>query len=380
MKSILFLIPSLGGGGAERVLVNLVNNLDQTKFDIYVQTLFDIGINRRFISEGITYIPGIKKQFAGNTWIMKLLSPKMLYKLVVRRRYDIVVSYLEGPTARIVAGCPFKDSALVSWIHREQGDAKTASRSFRSFAEAQECYGRFGSTAFVSCSVQADLESVFEFRGQKMVLYNVIEDEQIRAKAREEVNDFIKPDGICVFTIGRLSDEKGYDRLVRIHAKLLNDGLLHQLFVLGEGPERGALERKIHECGVKNTFHLLGFKENPYKYLSLADLFVCSSRREGFSTAVTEALILGIPVVSTRCSGAEELLGRNGEYGIVTNNDEDSLERGIRKMLISTATLTHYRRAASERALSISKTETLGRIEAFLDNASAQDQRFDRLV
>lgn len=85
------------------------------------------------------------------------------------------------------------------------------------------------------------------------------------------------------------------------------------------------------ENNLTDTFTFLGYRDNPYKYVKKADLYVCSSRREGFSTAVTEALIVGTPVVSTNCSGAYELLGKNNEYGIVTENNEDALYEGIKK-------------------------------------------------
>ena len=79
------------------------------------------------------------------------------------------------------------------------------------------------------------------------------------------------------------------------------------------------------EQGISDVYTFLGFHKNPYPFVARADLFVCSSRREGFSTAVTEALVLGIPVVSTNCSGTYELRWKNGEYGIITDNSEQAI-------------------------------------------------------
>lgn len=95
MKTILFVIPSFGGGGAERVLVNLVNNLDKTKYKVFVQTLFDVGVNKRYLDSEIEYIPGLKKQFPGNVFFMKLFTPKALYHLLVREKYDILYLILK---------------------------------------------------------------------------------------------------------------------------------------------------------------------------------------------------------------------------------------------------------------------------------------------
>ena len=128
MKKILFLIPNLGHGGAERVLVNLVNNLSQDKFEVTLQTLFDEGINKRYILPHVRYIGGIKKQRRGMTQLMKLFSPKFLYWYFVKEEYDIVVSYLEGPSARIVSGCQNKNTKKICWIHTEFISSKIASK------------------------------------------------------------------------------------------------------------------------------------------------------------------------------------------------------------------------------------------------------------
>ena len=99
-----------------------------------------------------------------------------------------------------------------------------------------------------------------------------------------------------------------------------------------------------------------GSKENPYKYVAKADLFVCSSRREGFSTAVSESLVLGIPVVTTEVSGMKEMLG-DDEFGIITANSEDALYLGIKRFLDNPKLLKHYRSKAVERG-SIFNAET----------------------
>ncbi|MPN57198.1 N-acetylgalactosamine-N,N'-diacetylbacillosaminyl-diphospho-undecaprenol 4-alpha-N-acetylgalactosaminyltransferase [bioreactor metagenome] len=128
------------------------------------------------------------------------------------------------------------------------------------------------------------------------------------------------------------------------------------------------MEKRIKELGVESTFKLLGFHKNPYKFVSKSDLYVCSSFREGFSTAVTEALVLGIPVVSTNCSGANELLGENNEFGIVTENSTEGLYEGIREMLRNPAKLSHYKMQAKARGALFSKEKTVKAVENLFDS------------
>ena len=116
MKKVLFIIHDLSVGGAEKVLVNLVNNMDKTKFEITVMSLFDVGVNKQFLNDDVKYISCFKYPIPGNSHYLKLLSPKQLYKWLIKDDYDIVVSYLEGPTARIVGGAP-DGIKVVSWVH-----------------------------------------------------------------------------------------------------------------------------------------------------------------------------------------------------------------------------------------------------------------------
>lgn len=353
--------------------MNLVNNLDYRKYNVTVQTLFDVGVNRQYLKEEAEYVPGLRRSFSGNVPLLKLFTPSFLYKHIIKKKYDIVISFLEGPTARIVSGCPFVNSKKVSWIHVEQSVGGFSRRpkscpafySFRNESEAVKCYKAFDKTICVAESVKQDFLSIFPMIDNVEVLYNVIETDGILSKSKESVGLF--SDGVNVVSVGRLVSEKGFDRLVNVHKRLICGGYAHSVYILGEGNERKNLEGLIKECGVEKTFHLLGYKTNPYPYIANADVFVCSSRREGFSTAVAEALVLGVPVVSSNCSGARELLGRNDEYGIVTENNEDSIYEGLKHMLTGD-TINDYKLRAKERGRQFSKDAAVKAIEKMLDN------------
>lgn len=367
MTKVLFLIPNLAHGGAEKVLVNLANNMDKTKFDVTVQTLFDVGVNRQYLNSDVKYIGGFKRMPRGNTYVMKLFSPEKLYKHFIRDNYDIIVSYLEGPTARIVSGCTNPNTKLVSWIHIEQHTKELASKSFRSYKEALDCYSKFDRTVCVSDTVKDDFESIFDTKKPVEVLYNTNESEKIKNLSDEKVNDVnFSKDIINIISVAKIVPSKGYDRLMKIHKKLIEKNIKNHIYILGIGEEKEKYEKYLAENNLTDTFTFLGYRDNPYKYVKKADLYVCSSRREGFSTAVTEALIVGTPVVSTNCSGAYELLGENNEYGIVTENDEDALYEGIKKMLTTPDLLEAYAAKAKERGKAFSTEKTVKAVEEML--------------
>ncbi len=355
---VLFLITTLGHGGAERVLTNLVNHMDQEKFDITVQTLYDVGIYQDKLREGIRYIGGHKRYYRGNTVVMKLFSPKRLFKQYVKEDYDVIVSYLEGPPARVVAGCTNPRTKLISWIHIEQNSLKYASKCFRSQKEAIDCYNKFDKIVCVSETIKADFNRIFNLNKPIEVVYNVVESEKIIENSKEKIEDVtFDKEKVNIISVAKLMQTKGYDRLVNVTKRLIDEGYPIHVYIVGKGEERASLERQISHLNLTENWTFVGFTSNPYKYVKSADLYVCSSRREGFSTAVTESLIVGTPVVSTNCSGAYELLGYNNEYGIVTENSEEGIYHGIKQMLEGDK-LSFYKQKAIERGKEFNAEKT----------------------
>lgn len=145
------------------------------------------------------------------------------------------------------------------------------------------------------------------------------------------------------------------------------EGIDVGLLLLGTGELEGKLKNQVKELGLEKNIKFLGYQENPYKYVKNADLFVCSSLHEGFSTAMTEALIIGTPVITTMCSGMIELLGKN-EYGVIVENDETALYNGIKNILENPSILREMKVNAFKRGKKFDVIETTYEIEAFLDS------------
>ena len=368
MKKILFLIHDLGQGGAEKVLVNLVNYMDRSKFDISVVALFGGGVNEQFLAPHIRYRTVFPKAFPGNSHIMKLFSPAFLHKLFVKEKYDIEVSYLEGPSARIISGCQDPDTKLVSWIHTALQTVEEYARSFRSVGEAKACYERFDHTVFVSGTVKEVFCTTLDFKQSHCVLYNTVESEKILGLSDEPVPEIESDGEIRLVAVGTLKQTKGYERLLSIMERLKKEGYPVSLYILGIGPQKKRLEDIISNAGLGDMVHLLGYRTNPYCYVKKCDLFVCASFAEGFSTAATEALILGVPVCTVEVSGMKEMLGEHNEYGIVTENSEEGLYRGLKSLLDDPELLTHYKKMARVRGKKFNTQETVDAVEEMLLN------------
>ena len=281
----------------------------------------------------------------------------------------MVISYLEGATARIVAGCKYPGTKIICWFHTEIMSPQSLSKGFRSVNEAIRLYRRFDRFVGVSERVCQAIGGYLGEGSQTSVLYNTNETEMIQQAALSEPqNTLFSPTEISVCTVGRLIPVKGFDRLLNVHKRLLDEGLKHHVYILGIGEEQAALEQQMKTLGIEDSVTLLGFQKNPYQYVSRCDLYVCSSHREGFSTAVTESLIVGTPVVSTNCSGAKELLGEHDEYGIVVENSEEGIYQGMKRMLSDPELLAHYKKQAKLRGSFFSRAETVRAVEEMLDS------------
>ena len=323
MIKVLFLIHDLGQGGAEKVLINLVNHMDRSEFDISVV--------EPFLKPDVHFQSVWPREVPGNSKLMKLLTPKQLHKLCVKETYDIEVAYLEGVSARVIAGGDATSTHLINWIHAEQHTRRAASLSFRSEKEASRCYSRFEKTICVAKTVRKDFSRIFPEVSSCEVLYNTVESDQ------------------------------------KVSVRTLEEKYQVHLYILGKGPLESQFRDFIAENHLSDSITLLGYQTNPYQYVAKADLFLCSSHREGFSTATTEALILGVPVCTVEVSGMKEMLGENNEYGVITENSEQALYHGIKKLLDNPHMLTYYRKRAKERGRYFCTKQTVVAVEEMFE-------------
>lgn len=364
MIKILFLINTLGGGGAERVLVNLVNNMDTSVFDITVETMFGEGVNAALLHKNIRRIAKNDPCPPGIAYLFRFMSERALYKhFIGNEHYDILVAYMHGAPVKVIAGCPDANVKKIAWLHNGDPATGTFFRFWNKESEAFKAYARCDAVVGVSESVSAAFSKYTGNKKNMRVVYNTNDVCKITQAAKMPADIPFDKNSINLVSVGRLGKEKGYERLLTVCKKLRMEGLPLTVNIIGSGSEESTLRQLIAEQEATDWFHLIGFRDNPYAYVAKADLFVCSSRTEGLSTAVTEAVILGVPVVSTDVSGAKEILGENNEYGIVTENSEEGIFSGIKQMLLNKNNLTYYAQKAKKRASFFATEKTVKEAE-----------------
>lgn len=358
---IIFMIPTLKGGGAERVLLTLLKYLPQDKYDIELASIFK-GMLPEYLQH-VKYRWMFEKVFRGNVHLFKLLSPKFLFKYFVgdSNGYDIIVSYLHSPTMRIAVGGVNGRTKLVNWIHNEFKSIDELSRLFRTKKEFEKSMKAYDRTIFVAESArQSTLKLLPYLQENSRTIYNTIDTDAIRKRSQEPIADeTFAEDTLNLISVGRFSKAKAFDRLIRITKTIADSGIKVHLHLLGQGALEPNYRDEINKLGIADLVSFPGFVDNPYQYVASADLFVCSSLHEGFSTAVTESLIVGTPVVTTLCSGMEELLGKKGEYGVITPNNEKDLTDAVLELALHQDRLKQLAKKADERGRQFNKENTV---------------------
>lgn len=334
MKKIklLFVLPSLEGGGAERIVCNLMSVLDKNIFDVNLFLFTNKGVYWDLLSNDINIFFGSRdKKYS------KWLIIKNLYR--VSKNMDIIVGSMElMPTYLSVLVGKLLRKKIIGWVHINMDSILDNKNKIIRFLHRNILlkffYNKLDRIVAVSNGAKENISKYLNDKNRNKVecIYNPIKINEIKEKAKEELVEKIeKP---FIIGIGRLERQKNFILLIKAYRILLDRGIKHSLIILGQGSQKEYLVNEVKKLNMEEKVKFLGFKENPYKYLNQADVFVQSSIYEGLPTVLIEALVLNIPVVATNCpDGAKEILD-NGKYGLLVKmNDEKALADAIEKIL-----------------------------------------------
>lgn len=368
MKHILFFIESFSGGGAEKVLITLLNHLDYTRYEVTLLAVNDIGVYRDKIDrtkirvaslcgDGSSLWNRIKYKF-----IYHILPVRIICQWFIPQNVAVAVAFVEGFCTKVLSYHPKRK---IAWVHIDLKSFPWPLEKgiYASLEEEKECYRKFDEVVCVSQSVESAMRSHYELTNT-CTIYNPIDAQDIRHRAHASAKGALPKEVFNIMSIGRLEKQKGYDLLIPIIANLKKSGKDIHLYLVGEGSERQPLEKLIERHNLQDAVTLTGFLENPYPLLRQMDLFVCSSRSEGFSLVIAEALIVGIPVVSTYCSGPNELL-QEGKYGILCH-DYEALEKMMGQCVDDRRLLQSLKQKAMEGGKQFDMNRIIQQVERVL--------------
>ena len=342
MKKVLILVDSLRIGGAERALATMLAKIDLSRYDITVLSIADGGYFADLIKANdaihYRYIASSKATFFDKVrikLIYKFLSAKLVYKWFVPKDNNVEIAFCEGFTTKVIGASTNKVAKRIAWVHTDLkgNNWPLANGIFNSLEEEVSCYACYNTVVGVSDIIKNGLFDILRNKDIRRI-YNLIDESEIKSKSLHPSLYALERERFNIVSVGRLEYVKGYDRLINAFSQLRNDGFKDiTLTIVGDGSQRERLSEQINKNHLEDVVTLTGSQENPYAIMRGRDLFVCASRYEGYNIAIVEAMILNLPVLSTKCSGPEEVL-QNGRYGTLCDNNEQGLYEGIKAYLV----------------------------------------------
>ncbi|WP_312823979.1 glycosyltransferase [Epilithonimonas sp.] len=378
-KKILIRIGSLRHGGAEKVLVTFLKNLPKDKYEVDLLLNLYSGkylvevpdwVNVMYLNRGemiTTNRPKDLPKKAYRVVYQQLLKkyPKILYRRKLKKKqYDIEFAAIHGFMDEVL-NSPLKSSKKLMWIHNDltQVSGYTPEKIRRFF--------HYDKVMVISEKIQETFLSLAKNEEEKskiVRIYNPLDTEEILTKAEKPVINYEFDNNVPSFiSVGTVFPQKGFDRLLRAHKRLLDEGFQHKVLIVGDGYDFENVKKLKTELGVDKTATMLGFTDNPYPYFKAADFYILSSRYEGFPTVLFEAITLKKNIIATDVSGVKEML-ENGNLGLITENSEDGIYKGMKEALTNSENFQNYQDRLQNYEMPFNLKNSVNKIMKIIDN------------
>ena len=373
-KKILIRIGSLRHGGAEKVLVTFLKNLSPEKYEIdlllnlysgkYLKdvpswvSIYYLNKGEMITTNRLQDIP--QKAFRVIYQSILKKFPRLLYHYILsNKKYDIEFAAIDGIADEIL-NSPIKSSKKIVWIHSDIfSQTRYSSQDLRKFFS-------FDKILVISDKIMDSFQAISKTEVEKnkiVKIYNPIDADEIRSLSKENLN-LEKSKEKVFLSVGTIYPAKGFDRLLRVHKRLIDEGFQHEVWIVGDGYNFPAISKLVEELNISNTAKLIGFKENPYPYFLQADYYILSSRYEGYPTVLFEAMVLNKPIIATDVSGVKEMLN-NGELGYIIQNEEEAIYDGMKYFIENPEVSIKYEQIIQSKSLPFELENAVKSIELY---------------
>lgn len=363
MKKLLFMCINMNIGGTEKALLTMLNEIDDSKYDITLLMLEEYGgflneipsfVKVKYVDEYKSIKPFVNeppkilikrliKNKAYLTGLSTLLNYSIskitknisyYYKYILKNikgideEYDLAVAYA-GPMDFITYFVlnKIKAKKKVQWIHFDINKIGF-NRKF-----AKRNYKKFDKIFVVSEEGKEKLINLIPALNNKVeAFFNIISCNLIENMSKNEKSFDDLFDGVRILTVGRLSKEKGQELTINVLARLKNEGYKVRWYCIGDGPEKYNYRNRIKRLDIENDYILLGSKLNPYPFMKDCDIYVQPSKHEGYCITLGEARCFDNPIVTTNFTGANEQI-KNEVTGLVCDISEEGVYKSVKRLL-----------------------------------------------
>ena len=388
-KKVIFVTKALWIGGIETALINLLNQFDYEKFDVSLLIVHDVlELLNRIPANCQVLIADRERKYTFQTeykyatlyhlteetenpsvlhklfmwtipivkWIENRLYIRYLKQGMKKEHFDTCVIYSDA-IAEMAIRSVDADRYLMYYHHG----------AMRHMYHDKIAYKKCEKIVAVSQNIANELKRFVPDAAEKIVaIHNLIDVNGVQEKATCQIEDEFDRNKFHIISVGRVASEKGMDIAVQACAKLVEEGLKDICWwIVGDGPAMDDIKRVVAELHMEPYMRLVGMKVNPYPYIRQADLYVQPSRVEAFGLTITEAMILGKPVVATKTQGAREIL-TNQSQGWLCEINPTALAQKIKQLIFDTKYAEHFEKKQMDRIYMDNNREAMKRLEALL--------------
>ncbi|KGB13967.1 glycosyltransferase [Latilactobacillus sakei subsp. sakei] len=387
MKDLVFFINSLGRGGAEKAIIQILERMDKQKYHLKLVILKNDGGYSNQVPDNVevislgrynhSIISRLKWTFFWRTvkYFPGIIKRKISKKANIRKN-DLLISFLEGPSTKLVSMFPNKK---ITWMHTDYQLNRWTEVYFKSPEEELSYYNKFNSIVFVSKHGKEAFNSFFNNKvtSHEEVIYNPIDVQEIEKLSiieSENTEKWVKDTENTkrIVSIGRLTEVKRLDWLIDAQKELNSLAIPVSTTIIGDGKLYEKYQNRVVSEKIKNIY-FIGFKSNPYSYLKYADIYTSTSVTESYPLSIAEAYSLQIPVIATKNSGSMEL-SREGKYALLVDSEYDAFYKALKEMVLNENLLSEYINISKEAKEQFNVETVLQDIENLIDKVDVCDE------
>ena len=356
-KKVLFVVDERKLGGVSIVLENILSKIDLKRLDITVLVLHNNGTRLSNLRPEIKVICGTKKLNMVDMSVKELLLSGKFFRALrklylaflmktakatkymskIRKEmkledYDVEVAFKAGICSVFVASGNAKYK--INWVHE---DYKTYNMTKRYEKFFRIVFSAFNKHIIVSEDAAKSFNDIYGFNDRTEVIGNYIDEIGILEKAKSEPDIAVNKNRLNIVTLGRFCYEKGFDRIITAINRLKEDNIKIdklKVYILGYGKEQANLNKKIEEYDLKDSIEVITMSDldnNPYAFMKNCNLYIMPSRSESFGMVRIEALVLGLPVITTNVANTDKMVSK--DLGLVVDNTDEGVYLGLKEVL-----------------------------------------------
>lgn len=373
-KKLLFVIPSLNGGGAENALIKLLKALDYNKYSVSLLLILYQGVYIKDVPREVEVLHLFKNRNLVRVleYLQKKIGWAKPFKIklnkVINKNYHTAISFLDGNITDLLFYLE-SNTKKIAFVHSSYVSNENFNKFYRNKKYLEKVksqrYAKLDMIVFVSHDALSEFKQVMGEYPNMKVLYNIFNEKEILEKASQP-QPLIDKSFFNFIAVGSLYQVKGYDLLINASFIAAKSNRKFKVHILGQGPEEEKLRKQVSKLDLDDVVIFNGYQNNPFGFIESGDVFVMTSVSEALPSVLCEAIIIGKPVLITNTAGCREIIN-HGEFGMMTERNPESFAEAMLEVINNKKLLSKYEKLSKKRKSIFNRSKILKQLDNFID-------------